>query len=133
MTSKEESDLQLVLKLCKKGLITTPGSLFEVSQKQEINNLIARGIFQFEQYNPTKYQGIRIFNSRIINKIKNKATNIPYKKSRLVIQAYNNNRKEVILTQSPTIQRASQRVIVILVFLVIQLKKNMSLWFRDIT
>jgi hypothetical protein len=100
MTSKEKSDLQLVLKLYKKGLIITPSFLFEVSQKQEINSLITRGIFQFEQYNPAKYQGICIFNSRIINKIKNKATNAPYKKSRLVIQAYNNNRKEMILMQS---------------------------------
>jgi hypothetical protein len=48
MTSKEESDFQLVLKLRKEGLITTPGFLFEVSQKQEINSLIARGVFQFE-------------------------------------------------------------------------------------
>jgi hypothetical protein len=48
MTSKEKSDLQLVLKLYKKGLITTPGSLFEVSQKQEINSLIARGVVYFE-------------------------------------------------------------------------------------
>jgi hypothetical protein len=31
MTNKEESDLQLVLKLHKEGLITTPSSLFEVS------------------------------------------------------------------------------------------------------
>jgi hypothetical protein len=46
--SKKESDLQLVLKLYKEGLITTPGSLFEVLQKQEINSLIARGIFYFE-------------------------------------------------------------------------------------
>jgi hypothetical protein len=43
--SKEESDLQLVLKLRKKGLITTPGFLFEVSQKQEIDSLITRGVF----------------------------------------------------------------------------------------
>jgi hypothetical protein len=49
MTSKEESDLQLVLKLRKEGLITTPGSPFEVSQKQEIDGLIARGVFHFEQ------------------------------------------------------------------------------------
>jgi hypothetical protein len=45
MTSKKELDLQLVLKLYKKGLITTPGSLFEVLQKQEINSLIAKGVF----------------------------------------------------------------------------------------
>jgi hypothetical protein len=48
MTSKEELDLQLVLKLRKEGLITTPSFLFKVSQKQEINSLITRGIFQFE-------------------------------------------------------------------------------------
>jgi hypothetical protein len=85
MTSKKESDLQLVLKLRKKGLITTPSSLFEVSQKQEIDGLITRGVFYFEQYNPIKYQGICIFNSRIINEIKGKVTNTPYEKSRLVI------------------------------------------------
>jgi hypothetical protein len=33
----------------------------------------------------------------------------------------------MILIQSPTIQRASQRVIVILALLVIQLKKDISL------
>jgi hypothetical protein len=55
MTSKEESDLQLALKLRKEGLITTLGSPFEASQKQEINSLIARGVFQFEQYDPAKH------------------------------------------------------------------------------
>jgi len=40
---------------------------------------------------------------------------ILYEKSRLVIQAYNNNRKEVIFIQSLTIQRASQQVIAALV------------------
>jgi hypothetical protein len=67
------------------------------SQKQEIDGLIARGVFNFEQYSPAKYQGIRIFKSRMVNEIKGKATNTLYKKSRLVIQAYNDNRKEVIL------------------------------------
>jgi hypothetical protein len=64
-------------------------------------------MFSFQQYDPTKYKGIHIFNSRIINKIKNKTITVPYKKSKLVIQAYNNNGKEVILTQLLTIQRAS--------------------------
>jgi hypothetical protein len=45
MISKEELDLQLVLKLRKERLITTSSFLFEASQKQEINSLIARGIF----------------------------------------------------------------------------------------
>jgi hypothetical protein len=45
ITNKTESDLQLVLKLCSEGLITIPGSLFKISQKQEINSFIARKIF----------------------------------------------------------------------------------------
>jgi hypothetical protein len=34
----------------------------------------------------------------MVNEIKGKATNTLYKKSRLVIQAYNNDGKEMILT-----------------------------------
>jgi hypothetical protein len=81
-----------------------PGLPFEASTRQEIDGLIARGVFQFEQYNPAKHASVRIFNSRIVNEIKGKATNCPFKKSRLVIQGYNDVGKEVILTQSPTIQ-----------------------------
>ena len=50
----------------------------------------------------------------MVNKIKGKATDALFKKSKLVIQGYNNNGKEVILTQSPIIQQASQQVIVAL-------------------
>jgi hypothetical protein len=74
------------------------GLLFEASTRQEIDGLIARGVFQFEQYNPAKHASICIFNSRIVNEIKGKATNCPFEKSRLVIQGYNNVGKEVILT-----------------------------------
>ena len=65
-------------------------------------------MFKFMQYNPDKYSGIWIFNSRLVNEVKGKAISTPYEKSQLVIQAYNNEGKESILTQSPTIQRASQ-------------------------
>ena len=41
---------------------------------------------------------IRIFNSRFINEIRNSGTNKAYKKSHLVIQAYNNQNKNIILT-----------------------------------
>jgi hypothetical protein len=47
MSSKEELDLQLLLKLRKDGLIITPSVLFEASRKQEIKGLIARGVFSF--------------------------------------------------------------------------------------
>jgi hypothetical protein len=47
MLSKEELDLQLLLKLQKDSLITIPSVLFEVSRKQEIEGLITRGVFSF--------------------------------------------------------------------------------------
>jgi hypothetical protein len=107
MTRKEQADMELAIKLRKDGVVTTLGDLFERSQRQEINGLIVRGVFEFVQYDPNKHSGVRIFNSRLVNKVKEKATNSPFKKSRLVVQAYNDEGKELILTQSPTIQRAS--------------------------
>ena len=85
ITRKEQADAELSLKLRKDGVITTPGGLFEESQQQEINGLITRGVFEFVQYNSSKHLGIRIFNSRLVNKVKGKAISTPFKKSRLVI------------------------------------------------
>jgi hypothetical protein len=134
MTNKEQADMELSIKLRKEGIITTPGAPFEASWNQEINGLIAKGVFKFEEYNPKKHVGIRIFNSRLVNEVKGKATDSPYEKSRLVIQAYNDEGKEMILTQSPTIQRASQRVIAALAPSLFQLPdKNIKMWLRDIT
>ncbi len=39
----------------------------------------------------------------MVNKIKGKATDALFEKSKLVIQGYNDNGKEVIFTQSPMI------------------------------
>jgi hypothetical protein len=103
MTRKEQADMELAIKLRKDGVITTLGDLFERSQQQEIDGLIARGVFEFVQYDPNKHSGVRIFNSRLVNEVKGKATNSPFEKSRLVVQAYNDEGKELILTQSPTI------------------------------
>jgi hypothetical protein len=114
MTNKERADMELSIKLRNEGVITTPGLPFDQSRNEEIEGLIARGVFDFLQYDPVKHAGIRIFNSRLVNEIKGKATGTPFEKSRLVIQAYNDEGKGMILTQSPTIQRASQRVIVAL-------------------
>jgi hypothetical protein len=132
MTGKEQADYELSLKLRKEGQITVPGRPFEASDRQEIDNLIDRGVFRFEQYDHIKYNGTRIFKSRLVREIKGKTTNAPYEKSRLVIQGYQDDGKDVILTQSPTIQRASQRVIVALTPSFIQVRK-MSLWLRDIS
>ena len=103
ITLKEQADLELALKLQKQGKITTPGLPFKESNRQEIDSLIRRGVFNFKQFDREIHSNTRIFKSRIVNEIKGKATNTPYKKSRLVIQGYNNKGKETILTQLPTI------------------------------
>jgi hypothetical protein len=92
------------MQLQSKDKITILGLPFEASTRQEIDGLITCGVFQFKQYNLAKHASVHIFNSRIVNEIKGKATNCPFKKSRLVIQGYNDIGKEVILTQSLTIQ-----------------------------
>jgi hypothetical protein len=89
--------------------------------------LIANGVFEFIQYDPNKYLGIWIFNSRLVNKVKGKVISTPYKKSRLIIQAYNNEGKELILTQLPTIQQVSQQLIIAIVPSLIQLKIKLFL------
>src|SRR6266705_3919906 len=105
--AKKKADFKLTKQLQKEGHITTLGAPFQASNKQEINSLIARGVFKFKKYNPIKFNGVHIFKSRIVNEIKGKATDAPFEKLRLVIQGYNNDGKEVILTQSSTIQQAN--------------------------
>ena len=94
---KEESDLELAKDLRRKGVITTLRQLFQESQQREIDSLIIRGVFEFVRYDLNIHKG-RIFNSRLVNKVKGKSTETPYEKSRLIIQAYNNAGKRVILT-----------------------------------
>jgi hypothetical protein len=130
ITKKEESDLELAKDLRQKGVITIPGQPFQESQQREIDGLIARGVFEFVRYNPNVHKG-RIFNSRLVNEVKGKSTETPYEKSRLVIQAYNDIGKGVILTQSPTIQRASQRLILALAPSLV--RRGIKLFSRDIT
>ena len=54
----------------------------------------------------------RIFGYRMVYKVKGKETSMPYKKLRSVVQTNYDHGKKKILTQSPTIQRVSQRIIV---------------------
>ena len=110
-TAKEKADWELVLTLRRDGKITTAGAPFQESTRVEIESLMAGGVFNIVQWDPAKHTGKRIFNSRIVNEVKGKTTQHPYEKSRLVIQAYNDEGKAMILTQSPTIQRISQRLL----------------------
>ena len=73
---------------------------------------------------------LQLFNSRLVDKVKGKATSTLYKKSRLVIQVYNNKGKKEILTQSPTIQQVSQCLLLALTPLLVGKAK---LYLCDIT
>ena len=88
ITGKEQADHELSLKLRKEGRITTLGLPFEASDRQEIDNLIDRGVFSFESYDPIKHNSVHIFKSRLVREIKGKATEGLYEKSRLIIQGY---------------------------------------------
>ena len=97
MTHKEQSDFDLAIKLRAEGKIKTSGDPFEASIKEELKALRASGVFKIVEFDPYKHGNIRIFNSRFVNEIKGKTTT-PYEKSRLVIQAYSDDSKAVILT-----------------------------------
>jgi hypothetical protein len=131
MTQKEMDDDALAKKLRRNGKITTHGKPFKESQRIEIEALIGNDIFRIEPYDPIKHGKFRIFKLRIVNEIKGKATNSPYEKSRMMIQGYSDDGKKMVLTQSSTIQRASQKVIFAMAPTL--LKQGMHLWLRDIT
>jgi hypothetical protein len=90
----------------------TPGHMFDASMISEINGLIGKSLFQQAHISEVP-EGICIYSSRFVHEIKGKNT-IPYKpyeKSWLVVQAHNDDGKKGVLTQSPTIQQISQRLI----------------------
>ncbi|KAH0419578.1 hypothetical protein CcaCcLH18_14350 [Colletotrichum camelliae] len=107
LTNKEHADLKLATQLRKSGKITTPGRPFEQSDKVAVKGLIDQDILRMVMYDPVEHA------------------------SRLVIQVYVDNGKEVIYTQSQTIQPASQRLIVAIAHQL--LLSGKTLWFRDIT
>ena len=132
ISEKEEADRLLAVKLRKEGVIKTPGAPFEASDKQEIDALMSKGVFEFTRFDTKKHAGLRIFKSRMVNEIKGKGrAEKPYEKSRLVVQGHSDDEKKTILTQSPTIQRASQRLLLALAPAL--LRDGHVLWLRDIT
>lgn len=102
---------------------------FAASRHKEITGLIEKGVFELA--NPDDIPpGARIFNSRSVDEVKHPGTEKAYEKSRLVVQAYNDQGKDTVLTQSPTIQRASQRLILCVAAMI---KGTTNLYLRDVT
>ncbi|OHW89526.1 reverse transcriptase-like protein [Colletotrichum incanum] len=113
LSQKEKDHQDLAIKLRLDNVITTPGAPYEESDGIEIDALISQGVFSFIRYNPQEHDHIRIYRTRMVREIKNISTK-PYEKSRLVIQGYGDWEKEDLLTQAPTIQRMSQRMLLAL-------------------
>ena len=145
LSTKEIADFNLATRLRAEKKITTPGRPFEASDEAEIDALIANGIFRFEMYDERRHIG-RVFRSRLVGEVKNRNAGQPYEKSRLVIQGFGDDEKRLLLTQAPTIQRASQRLILALAPSLFELPASVSddstnnarvsiisLYLRDIT
>ena len=64
--------------------------------------LLEKGVFEVVKLTDVP-NGVRLFNLRFVDEIKNLRTDLAFKKSRLVVQAYNDEEKKLVLTQSPTI------------------------------
>ncbi len=101
---------------------------FAAFRQKEINDLIEKDVFQSVRTDDVS-PDVRIFNFRFVNEIKHFDTDKAFEKSRLVVQAFNDQNKNLVLTQSFTIQRVSQRLIVCL----IAVFSKMNLYLRNIT
>lgn len=102
---------------------------FTSSRQKELDRLIEKGVFEILSINGLP-KGSRIFNSRFVDSIKHAGTTKAFENSRLVVQAYNDAGKYTVLTQSPTLQRLSQRIIL---SIAASLRKNTNLYLRDIS
>ncbi len=101
-------------------------SIFENSRRKEVNDLLEKRVFELITINVV-LRDVRIFNFRFVDEIKHFDTTETYEKSRLVIQIYNDHDKTLMLIQSSTIQRMSQRIILVLTVIT-----KHDLYLRDI-
>lgn len=112
VTHKEKADYELALSLRREGKITTPGRAFEGSDAAEIDALFGSGVL-VAVHRDEVTEKAQIFGSRMVREVKGR-TSLPYEKSRLVVCGFNDHEKATILTQAPTVQRASQRIVLAL-------------------
>ncbi|EKD18830.1 hypothetical protein MBM_03072 [Drepanopeziza brunnea f. sp. 'multigermtubi' MB_m1] len=110
VTDKERRDHELSAKLRAEGVIKSPRAPFQESRAKELAGLIAQGILQVIPGTDPRAKGARIFGSKFVDEIKGKGTPTLYEKSRIVVQAFQDKGKTRVLTESPTVQRAGQRL-----------------------
>jgi hypothetical protein len=98
-------------------------------RQKEIAELLKTKVFRTRKTENISIEE-RVFNSRFVDEIKRLETERAFEKSRLVIQTYNNLNKNLILTQTSSIQRVSQRFIICLTIMLE--KRNIHIYLRDI-
>jgi hypothetical protein len=113
------------------ALLQSDEEQFSESRHLELIRLLAKDVFKVIKASKVP-EGVRIFNSRFVDEIKLK-NDILFIKSRLVVQAYNDDKKKLVLTQSPTIQRISQRIILCIAAIGTATKQPTDLYLRDIS
>jgi hypothetical protein len=97
------------------------------SRRKEVNDLLKRRVFELIIIENV-LRDVRSFNFKFVDEIKHSSTSDAYEKFRLVMQAYNDQDKTLVLTQSFIIQRMSQRIILVLAVIT-----RHNLYLRDIT
>jgi hypothetical protein len=107
----------------------------KVSQYTDFRQKEIAELLKTEVFRTIKTEDIsieeRVFNSRFVDEIKHLETERAFEKSRLVIQTYNDLNKNLILIQTSSIQRVSQRLIVCLTIMLE--KRDINIYLRDIT
>jgi hypothetical protein len=100
---------------------------FTASRQKKIASLLEKEVFiSVNKRNVST--DVRIFSFRFVNEIKHSSTEKAFEKFRLVIQAFNDQNKILVLTQSSITQQVSQRLIICLAASLPQMK----LYLRDI-
>lgn len=83
---------------------------FSRSRQKEVNGLFERNVSTLNHKDGA--QGLRVYRARLICGVKNEGTLNVIEKFRLVIRGSND--KQYFLTHAPTVQRASQRLLLAL-------------------
>ncbi len=102
-------------------------SQFAAFRQKEINDLIEKDVFQSIRIDDVSLD-VRIFKFRFVDEIKHLDIDKAFEKSRLVMQTFNDQNKNLMLIQSFIIQRINQRLIVCLIVVF----SKMNLYLRDI-
>jgi hypothetical protein len=104
-------------------------SPFTASRAKEIVELLKKGVFESINKGDVSTD-VRIFSSRFVDEIKHSNIEKAFEKSRLMMQAFKDQNKTLVLIQSLTIQRISQRLILCLA---VTFYPEMNVYLRDIT